>query len=114
MRTIVKESPLQRHRGIGFDFGWGNGYALIPKGHKCWGKDYEDDVFNSINVNGGLTFSQEVDDDLIEHWQLKPKDKGMWIVGFDTAHCGDTLAKWPREAVVAEAKRLARQLSKIK
>ena len=34
----------------------------------------------------------------------------MWAFGFDTAHCTDSLEKWPKEAVMAETMRLKDQI----
>ncbi|MDW0189352.1 MAG: hypothetical protein QOA70_06845 [Nitrososphaeraceae archaeon] len=89
--------------------GWGNGYVAIPQGHPCFGMDYDTIHENySIDVNGGLTFSAE---DI----QGQPEStKGMWIVGFDTLHYGDTPSRWPnKESVMAEANSLLQQLNEI-
>ena len=87
------------------DFGWGNGYVVIPKGHKLNGVHY--DKIN-VEVNGGLTFSNYVRD---TPWkEVKNCDDDDWIVGFDTAHCDDTLKKWPKEAVMLETLKLKKQL----
>ena len=60
------------------------GYVAAPKGHPCYGKDYDhipyDDLF-PVEVHGGLTFSKEGDGDT---WP-----KGYWWFGFDCAHWGD-------------------------
>jgi hypothetical protein len=60
-------------------------------------------------VHGGLTFSESADD---LNWpEITEKDKGGWVVGFDTAHAWDSLENWPDErTVLAEAKRLKKQL----
>ena len=83
--------------------GWGNGYVAIPKEHPCFEMNYDD--INGIEVNGGLTFS----DDGIRG---QPEEtKGMWIVGFDTLHSWDNMGRWPDEAsVMAEAEELRTQL----
>jgi len=51
-----------------------NGYVAIPKGHRVWGKGY-DDV--DVEVHGGLTYADE------------DKETGEWVFGFDCAHGGD-------------------------
>ncbi len=60
------------------------GYVAVPKGHPCYGKDYDhipyDDLF-PIRVHGGLTFSREGNGDT---WP-----KGYWWLGFDCAHAWD-------------------------
>ena len=91
------------------NFGWGNGYVLIPIGHPLHGKDYTE--IENIDVNGGLTFSEVVDKKLIERYEgLKEEDEGCWMVGFDTCHSWDTLEAWPKENVQAEADKLKEQL----
>ena len=108
---VIENDWLQRGHS---QFGWGNGYAAIPKGHKCYGMDYNE-IHNSfddvINVNGGLTFSSS--EKTIERWSVPDDCKGHWIVGFDTCHYGDTLSRWPKEAVEREAQKLAEQLESI-
>lgn len=106
MKTFIRENTwLQR----GFiNCGWGNGYVLIPEGHPLHGEHYDK---IDVDVNGGLTFSELVDDDMIETCGLNQEDKGMWCVGFDTAHGWDTLEDWPKEAVQAETVKLLEQLS---
>lgn len=60
--TFIRENTwLQR----GFiNCGWGNGYVLIPEGHPLHGEHYDK---IDVDVNGGLTFSELVDDDMIEN-----------------------------------------------
>lgn len=95
----------------GIDTGWGNGYAVIPKGHPMHGKHYDE---INVDVHYGLTFSASVDELNLDKWpEITDEDKGGWVVGFDTAHLGDDLARWPQESVEAEAKRLAEQLDKL-
>lgn len=50
------------------------GYVAIPKGHRVWGKGY-DDV--DVEVHGGLTYADE------------DKETGEWVFGFDCSHGGD-------------------------
>jgi|SRR5688572_18712211 len=101
--SFVLLSPLPE-RG-----GWGNGYVALPKGHPCYGMDYDaiHDKY-SINVNGGLTFSSD------EIPGQPTETKGMWILGFDTLHSHDTPERWPTpEIVLEEADNLKAQLIKI-
>ncbi|MBA7620179.1 hypothetical protein ES703_27524 [subsurface metagenome] len=60
------------------------GYVAVPKGHLCYGKDYDhipyDDLF-PVEVHGGLTWCKEGDGDL---WP-----EGYWWFGFDCAHAWD-------------------------
>jgi hypothetical protein len=107
--AFVKEN---KHLTRGFiDFGWGNGYVAVPYSHPCYGMSYDDihDKYN-IEVNGGLTFSAQADKDF---WPEKPEGD-WWIVGFDTAHYGDSLENWPDAlSVLREAKRLKKQLTEL-
>lgn len=105
MKAVIKENTWLT-RGF-IDFGWGNGYVLIPQGHELHGRNYSD---IDVSVHGGLTFSELVDDQIVKNFGLEESDKGAWIVGFDTAHSGDSLKKWPKEAVQDEADRLLEQL----
>lgn len=100
MNTETKQEPyiilrentwLPRQKGM--DFGWGNGYVALPKGHKYYEVDYND---IPVDVHGGLTYGQ--------------MDGEMWVVGFDTAHYMDTFTNWPRKRVEQEANRLLKQL----
>lgn len=95
------------------DVGWGNGYVAIPEGHPCFGMDYDAiyEKYSHIEAHGGLTWSALQDE---KGLTLAPDEvKGMWVVGFDTAHYGDTLERWPELMVRLEAERLKRQLEEI-
>lgn len=104
---VVENTWLSRDITI-MGFGWGNGYVLIPSGHPFHGLPYDDiDVW----VHGGLTYGGSVTEQTVEHYlELVQEDIGTWMVGFDTAHYDDTLAKWPKEAVEEETKRLRKQI----
>ena len=104
MKTFVREItwfPFTPH-------GWGNGYVIIPKGHPCHGKQYDN---IDVNIHGGLTFAEAAKG--LDWPELTEKDKEGWVVGFDTAHWNDSLSSWPKEKVVKEAWRLAEQLEKL-
>lgn len=106
MKTVILEITWLR----GCVTGWGNGYVLIPKGHKLHGKHYDD---INVNIHGGLTFSDEVDENFAEKLGLNVSDVGSWAVGFDTAHYGDTPDTCPKSFVQAEVNRLLEQLKAI-
>ncbi len=115
MKTIIRKNTwLQRnipgHPEFNMDFGWGNGYVLIPIGHKYHGVNYND---IDVSVHGGLTYGELMTKENAEFWNLDKEDVGTWCVGFDTAHCDDTLAKYPKEYVQAEADNLAKQLNGV-
>lgn len=68
---------------IGYNIGHRCGYVRLPEGHKYYKKHYDD---IPVDVHGGLTFSEDIDDELAERFERFPK--GYWI-GFDCAHLGD-------------------------
>ena len=100
-------------RTMGMDFGWGNGYVVIPKGHKWYKKPY-DDIMYECNTSQELTFGELVKDLKSDKWKkhLDESDKDSYIVGFDTAHFNDTLEKWPKKAVEVATKQLAKEINK--
>lgn len=109
MKSFVKETTHLKRMSF-LDFGWGNGYVAIPKGHTLYGKSYDEihDLIPMLEVNGGLTFSEKASD---LDWVEIPSDcKDCWIVGFDTAHSWDTLEHWPKEMVEIEAEQLKERL----
>ena len=58
MKTVILENTWLS--GI-TSHGWGNGYVIIPEGHKLHGKHYEElNKRKAISVNGGLTYSMNV------------------------------------------------------
>lgn len=103
MKTFVKESRISM-----MSTGWGNGYVIIPQGHPMHGKDYNE---IEVDVHAGLTFGTMAKD---LDWPEIPEDaKDGYVVGFDTAHYGDDISRWPKSEVEAEAKRLAEQLEAL-
>jgi hypothetical protein len=114
MKTIIVENNwLSREGQFAMDYGWGNGYVLIPRDHCLWGV-YYDDI--PVEVHGGLTFNDLIEEEILENKNfssITKEDIGSWMVGFDTCHSGDTLEKWSKEAVQAETDRLAKQLGAI-
>ena len=108
-------------KSYSIDFGWGNGYVLIPKGHKLYGVHYDS---IDIYAHGGLTYSNNYDG-WIENYLNKGYDyelgnnlrkrideegydflKDYWVIGFDTGHHGDSLKNCTKEYVFNEAKKL--------
>jgi len=105
--TFVRENTWL-NRGFN-DFGWGNGYVIIPENHPMYGVT---DI--PVNVNGGLTFAENFEVLNRENWLDMPEDvTSGWVVGFDTAHSCDTLEKWPKESVESETYRLKTQLEEM-
>lgn len=101
---------------VNMERGWGNGYAVLPKGHPCHGMHHDAIHDNyEIEAHGGLTYSG-LTKDLPGTVKLQLdgiKVTNCWIVGFDTAHTWDTPKRWPKEAVKAHAKELAQQFERI-
>lgn len=85
--------------------GWGNGYVKVVPNHRFYGKHYDD---IDVVVHHGLTFSEVIQPNDVDGWP-----EGHWI-GFDTAHYGDTLEKWPKSMVVDETKELLKQVYLLK
>jgi hypothetical protein len=87
-------------------------YIGIPKEHKYYGKHYED---ISIEVHGGLTFSEE-------DFMFNPIQLDIWWIGWDYAHYGDytpplsnsrdttKLRKWTTEEIYQEVLNVIEQL----
>lgn len=107
-QTFIKENTwLTRDR---IDFGWGNGYVILPKGHHLHGKSYNE---IDVDIHGGLTFSELVNEDVVEVFGLDSKHIGSWMIGFDTCHFNDTLEKWTKEKVQAEADLLKQRIDAL-
>lgn len=87
--------------------GWGNGYAILPKGHPCFGMGY-DEIYTNYNIHcdSELTFAA---------FPRFPEynNEDYWFVGFDTLHHGDTIQRWPKERVQAAADKLAFEFLQI-
>ena len=116
MRSFVIESDLPQFVDIEgskllMPHGWGNGYVVIPPGHPAYAIHYGD-LNELISVHYGLTFAGHASN--CGMFSLKEDEQDCWIVGFDTAHHGDTLEKWPKERVQIEADYLLSQLIDLK
>lgn len=106
-----------------------NGYVAVPPTSKFYGID-EMDLWD-IDVHGGVAFSEPVHSDILEEemkvlgiasTRCEVLDRAIfldgvqdvpddwWIIGFDTCHDGDTQNNWDKEAVIAETRRLSKQL----
>ena len=116
--TLQIESHLMRIPGFYFDFGWGNGYVLLPHNHPFYGKHYDD---IGVGVHGGLTFSDYFDADHFLEWignrefdgdvtlENYKKFDNWWMIGFDTAHAGDNLSTCSKEYVISETNEMIEQ-----
>ncbi len=85
--------------------GWGCGYIGIPKGHPWYGKEYAD---IEADVHGRLTYAS------FDNPSAKPKSTqdGLWWIGFDCAHGGDTPINCPEIYVDQQIEKLKQQAIK--
>ena len=109
MRIVLNEFPSNWTSNWSMmPCGWGNGYVLLDKDHKYFGKHYDD---IPVEVHGSLTFSELVKEEMLKHFkELSKEDIGKWMIGFDTAHFRDTKENWTKEKVKKEAIKLMEQL----
>ena len=88
--------------------GWGCGYVAVPPTHPLHLGNITKEKISSVHaldVHGDITYND---------WgNGKNAPKDWWVFGFDTAHHGDTIDRWPKEAVESETKRLFCQLLDI-
>ena len=96
------------------NFGWGNGYVVLPEGHPLHGMGYYDiPESHEIDVHGGMTYAESAyqsSDEVKEQLEL---DGSEWVFGFDTAHGYDCPRTWPKSAVEDELKRFAAQFENM-
>ena len=77
--------------------GWGNGYVVLPKGHKYHGKNY-DDIMSGCKFCEELTFAQYDEED-------------NWIVGWDSNHLGQNKENYPFKVVLDQTRKLEEELN---
>lgn len=77
--TTKLHCMIRRHHLIGHLCG----YVLIPKHYFFYGKNYDDPIFNEIDVHGGLTFADKPSREMIY------LVKDSFYLGFDCAHYDD-------------------------
>lgn len=89
--------------------GWGNGYVVIPEGHKLYNIDLAQ-INDNVEIHGTITLrvlASELD------WPEITEDmKDSIILGFDTAHGVETIKLWPKERVINETLKMQHQLIK--
>lgn len=108
MKTTVIETTWLP----GSTTGWGNGYVVIPEGHKLHGEHYDK---IDVDVHGGLTYSDELTEDRRNKMfpDIEDEHIGGWVVGFDCAHFGDDLETCPKSFVEQETENLKTQLESL-
>ena len=118
------------------DLGCTNVYVVTPPTNKYYRYDYIDSKLPSLNVHGGITFSEPAvykDKTYMSGMPVKPEyvskrliqfdgceylaenhevPNNWWVIGFDTNHACDNPIIWTKEAVSSETIRLASQLEK--
>ena len=77
--------------------GWGNGYVVLPKGHKFHGLDH-DDIMNQCDTCEELTYSKSDED-------------GNWVVGWDSNHSYQNKENYPFKVVLAQTRQLEIELN---
>lgn len=70
------------------DLGYRCGYVGVPKGDPLYGMQYDDEIFDSVDVHGGLNFSDT---------RKFVTSDDLWFFGFDCGHCGDAIDKTTEE-----------------
>jgi hypothetical protein len=121
--TFIIENRYGKIPGHLWEYGWGNGYVLLPKFHPFYGIHYDD---INVNIHGGLTYSTKFKSDNFSEW-IKNYEIGgdvnednfkdfddYWIIGFDTGHSGDNSYNWSKSNVLNEANDLLDQCLDIK
>ena len=102
-----------------------NGYVLIPSNHVLYAKDNDEADYNLLYpIHGGITYSQSAESDcsksilslgeIIDISDEIDKIRAIeylsaekyWVLGFDTAHLGDSPENWNKTAVTAETEKL--------
>lgn len=107
------DTVIIENRRKGWNFGWGNGYVILPKDHPCFMLGY-DKIHErwDVSIHGGLTYA----DFPTGNPQVPKKfrdSKEYWMIGFDTAHIYDTFSIWPKEEVQEETDRLRFRMLEI-
>lgn len=108
---MFKDLPKEMRERLSFimEFGWGNGYVLIPRNHPLHEKHF-DEINNHVSVHGGLTFSRMITGKNYKFYGLSKRHLGKWMIGFDTGHYMDNMRNCPRGLVLQETYLLKEQL----
>lgn len=103
MYSYVTPIPVK-----GMESGWRCGYIGIPKNSKFFKLGYNsiNEKFN-ILVHGDFTFADS------NHDSRFGKKKGLWWIGFDCMHCGDSLSRWTLNKVIEELENTTKQMRAI-
>lgn len=97
--------------------GWGNGYCILPPGHKFHGKDMSE--LDSLSVHCGITYTKYMSAELVDFYKeyaigisgiLDESFIGCWLVGFDTGHSRDNPKDCDQKYVLNQTLKLWKQL----
>ena len=91
------ENFMKRYPDYHLNFGWGNGYILIPRNHPFYEKDNNNlNAYDYINAHGGLTIGDYFSNIRFLEWiedreiagdvtkeNFEKFDK-YWMIGFDS------------------------------
>ena len=82
------------------EFGWGNGYVGVTKGHPWYEVDYDE---IGVSIHGGLTYA--------DHWNCETQKitPNIWWIGFDTSHLMDNPVNCSESFVDSEIQSLQKQ-----
>ena len=113
--TIMPESHFETN-GYKAHVIWINdshycGYVEVPNTHPCYLAFDYDDLIESLEVHGGVTYT--------DSFLQNVESNGTWFIGFDAAHACDKTRYWNHgefrdlDYMVNECHKLAQQLKKI-
>ena len=125
--AFLRENPFHHvfRKGMSpVEGGEYNGYVAfdkeLPQSWQGLASFLDDNTLdNLVDVHGGITYDNSMSD-----WENEPVIplteipspevlKAFRCIGFDTLHAGDTVEKWPIDAVKAETLRLKEQIEKL-
>ena len=89
--------------------GWRCGYIGVHPAHPWHGRSYDETGPRDASVHGGITWSAEHADNPGLDFASIPTD--CWVMGFDCAHHGDTMAICTLDYVCSELESLSAQLA---
>lgn len=87
-----------------------NGYVILGKNHPF---DGAKDILGNYDVHGGITFANKLKDFNIDPYPELWAYADNWVVGFDTAHAGDTAENWGLDKTVDETIKLSQLMNKV-
>lgn len=87
-----------------------NGYVILGKDHPF---DGARDIIGNYDVHGGITFANKLKDFNLDPYPELWAYADNWVVGFDTAHCGDNAENWSLERTIDETIKLSQLMNKV-